>query len=190
MADFKQAFKITIIGNEGGYNPGIDEHQTYMGIDRGANPGWSGWKIIDTVKRNFPNASIQKINVLLSQNAMLQASILEFYKTNYWEAVKLDDVDDQQLANNLFDCAVNQGEGLARLFMQVACNDIITTTKSPIMLLVVDRMIGPATLVAVNALPPAMLNGEINARRETSYRKDSGFADWGNVWLKRLKQYI
>jgi hypothetical protein len=50
MADYTKAFKITIIGNEGGYNPGIGEKETYMGIDRGANPHWPGWLIIDGIK--------------------------------------------------------------------------------------------------------------------------------------------
>jgi len=189
MADFLKAYEITVLGNERGYNPGIDEKETYMGIDRGANPGWDGWVIIDAAKRTNPDMTIPKMDILLSQNISLQSNIENFYKINYWDPVNLTHINDQQLASNLFDCAVNQGEGLARKFMQIACNYVITTTKAAIETLTIDKIIGPATLIAINTLPPPMLNAEINAEREASYRSDSGYAIWGKIWEKRLTKY-
>jgi lysozyme family protein len=189
MADFNIAFKITILGNEGGYNPGIGEKETYMGIDRGANPNWSGWIIIDNVKLQNPHASVSRINMLLATNNALQIHIQSFYKANYWDTVQLDKVNDQQLANNLFDCSVNQGEGLARRFMQAACNNVIVAIKSPVKPLVVDRQMGPLTLTTFNSLPPAQLNQAINTERSASYHGDSEYAEWGKVWEKRLLQY-
>jgi lysozyme family protein len=189
MADFIKAFEITIIGNEGGYDPGTDEKETYMGIDRGANPAWDGWIVIDQLKQVYPKLSVTKLNLLLSQNINLQTNIKKFYKINYWDAVNLDKVNDQQLANNLFDCSVNQGSGLACKFVQIACNYVITAIKTNIKLLTIDRIIGNSTIAAFNSLPAAQLNAEINAERETSYRHDSEYAEWGKVWEKRLKQY-
>ncbi|WP_461451068.1 glycosyl hydrolase 108 family protein [Mucilaginibacter sp.] len=189
MADFIKAYKITILGNEGGYNPGIGEKETYRGIDRGANPKWDGWQIIDPIKKNNPGLNIAKMNLLLAQNLLLQNNIERFYKTNYWDTISLDHVNDQQLADNLFDCSVNQGEGMARKFMQVACNYVMFSAQSGIKPLLTDKKIGPATLDAFNALPPKLLNSEINAEREASYRQDAGFAEWGKVWQKRLINY-
>lgn len=189
MADFTIAYKITILGNEGGYNPGVGEKETYRGIDRGANPQWSGWPIIDDLKRNNPNLSVGKMDILLSQNIALQANIEKFYKANYWDTVNLDSVTDQQLANNLFDCSVNQGEGRAQRFMQIACNYVITSQKSTIKPLVIDGQIGQATLLAFNSLSPTMLNAEINLEREASYRTDAGYTEWAKVWAKRLIPY-
>ena len=189
MADFTKAYKITILGNEGGYNPGIGEKETYRGIDRGANPKWNGWQIIDEIKKVNPNLSTGKMDVLLSQNIALQSNIEKFYKVNYWDIVNLDNVTDQQLANNLFDCSVNQGEGRARRFMQIACNYVIASQKSTIKPLVVDSQIAQATLLAFNSLPPTMLNAEINLEREASYRTDAGYAKWAKVWAKRLIPY-
>jgi len=189
MADFIKAFKITILDNEGGYNPGIGEKETYRGIDRGANPQWGGWPIIDAIKKSNPGLNTAKINLMLSQNLSLQTNIERFYKINYWDTVNLNNVQNQQLANNLFDCSVNQGEAMARKFMQTACNYVIVATRSSILPLVVDRKIGEATLTAFNSLPPAVLNAEINAEREASYRNDSGYATWGKVWQKRLINY-
>lgn len=190
MADFYKAFKITILGNEGGYNPGIGEKETYMGIDRGANPNWGGWKIIDAVKASHPHISVPDINKLLSQNVTLQTNIAQFYKANYWDTVNLDYVNDQQLANNLFDCSVNQGESLACKLMQMACNYVITNIKSSIKPLIVDKQIGPATLDTFNSLPPAELNEMINSERKASYRSDRQYAEWGKVWEKRLTNYV
>jgi hypothetical protein len=189
MAAFNEAYKTTILNNEGGYNPGIGEKETYRGIDRGANPQWSGWVIIDTIKLKNPGLSIGKINLLLSQSLNLQVNITKFYKANYWDTVNLDNITDQQLANNLFDCSVNQGEGRARKFMQTACNYVICSIKSTTKPLIVDGKIGPITLSTFNALPPALLNAKINAEREASYRTDSEYAEWGKVWEKRLLNY-
>jgi hypothetical protein len=189
MANFISAYKITILGNEGGYNPGIGEKETYRGIDRGANPQWNGWPIIDSIKKNNPSLSTGKMNILLAQNLSLQTNIEHFYKANYWDTVTLDHVTDQQLANNLFDCSVNQGDGMACKFMQTACNYVIAATKSAVKPLIVDKKIGLVTLDAFNTLLPAELNAEINAEREASYRKDVGYAEWGKVWQKRLINY-
>ena len=189
MADFIKAYQITILGNEGGYNPGIGEKETYRGIDRGANPHWDGWPIIDGIKKNNPNLTTGKMNMMLSQNITLQRNIEKFYKTNYWDTVNLDNVTDQQLANNLFDCSVNQGEGRARRFMQIACNYVIASQKSAINSLIIDSRIGHATLFAFNSLPPTLLNTEINQEREASYRIDAGYDEWGKVWAKRLIAY-
>lgn len=189
MADFTKAYKITVIGNEGGYNSGTGEKETYMGIVRGANPTWSGWATIDAIKNNTPGLNTSKINLLLSQNITLKSNIEKFYKVNYWDTVNLDNVKDQQLADNLFDCSVNQGEGLARKFMQIACNYIVAALKVPIKALALDGKIGKLTLAVFNNLPPAQLNAEINAEREASYRSDKGYAEWGKIWEKRLKQY-
>ncbi len=182
MADFQKTYRITILGNEGGYNPGIGEHETYAGIDRGANPNWGGWKIIDVVKRDNAHVTTAKMNSLLATNAALQSNIQAFYKANYWDTAKLDNVTDQQLANNLFDCSVNQGEGLARKFMQRACNACGAT-------LTLDGQIGPATLTAFNSLDPAKIMAAINADRLASYKQDREYAQWGKIWEKRLVNY-
>ena len=189
MADFEKAFRITILGNEGGYNPGIGEEETYIGVDRGANPHWIGWRIIDNIKAAQPGISTAKMNVTLATNNQLQAEIRTFYKANYWDTVKLDNVIDQQLANNLFDCSVNQGDGIARKFMQGACNIVLTATNAAIKLLVIDMVVGPGTLSAINTLPAAKLMDEINALRWARYQKSKGFAEWGDVWKRRLLKY-
>lgn len=189
MADFNKAFAITK-GNEGGYNPGIGEKETYEGIDRGANPNWPGWKLIDQIKHDHPGITVKEMNTILGSNIELQADIQKFYKLNYWDPFQGDKIKDQQVANNLFDCSVNQGEGIARRFMQQACNDVITNTNSRLPRLALDGVIGPATLASLNSLSALKLNFLINQYREERYRDSEGFAAHGAVWLSRLKRYV
>jgi lysozyme family protein len=190
MADFEKAYKITILANEGGYNPGKGEKETYMGIDRGANPHWSGWPLIDKIKADHPGITAHEMNIVLGGNAGLQADIKNFYKAGYWDTVKLDQVKDQQLANNLFDCSVNQGSGIACKFMQQACNTVIDSSAAKLPKLAVDLNPGIKTLSSLNSLPPAKIMNAINMLRSERYHQSNGFTEWGHVWLNRLTSYV
>jgi lysozyme family protein len=67
---------------------------------------------------------------------------------------------------------------------------VIAAVKVAIKPLVVDGIVGSATIGVFNGLPAAQLNAEINAEREASYRRDSGYAEWGKVWDERLLNYV
>ena len=190
MAHFEIAYQITIGENEGGYNPGKGEKETYMGIDRGANPHWRGWSSIDKVKADHPGITEHEMNVVLAGNTDLQADIKNFYKAGYWDTVKLDQVKDQQLANNLFDCSVNQGSGIARKFMQQACNIVIDSSAAKLPKLSVDLHPGIKTLSTFNSLSASMIMSAINTLRSERYHQSDGFAQWGAVWLRRLTNYV
>ena len=45
----------------------------------------------------------------LKGNSELQAMVDDFYKRNYWNHLNLDDLANQELANQVFDTAVNCG---------------------------------------------------------------------------------
>jgi hypothetical protein len=188
MADYSKAFKITIVGNEGQYNPGDGEAETYRGIDRSQNPKWSGWQIVDIIKRDHPNASVTQLNLAFSQNAGLQANVLNFYKLNYWNTLNLDLVSDQQLANNLFDGSVNPCIDSAANVMQLACNAVQPGA------LVIDGVIGPKTIACINSFDGEAVFNAVNAIRAANYRKKvqmtPRMAQWLSVWLRRLVSYI
>lgn len=104
MADFIQAFNRTI-RFEGGYvNDKFDSGgETYMGIARKCNPHWLGWKIIDSYKGkpNFPKS--------LDKDRDLYQAVLSCYSSLYWSKIWGDKLDNQEVANDLFDTAVNMG---------------------------------------------------------------------------------
>lgn len=200
MAAFNEAYKITIIGNEGGWNPGIGETPTYEGIDRGMHPDWSGWPIIDRYLSEYPGATIHTINQLLAEDAALQTAIQAFYKANFWDDLNLSQINDDQVADNVFDSSVNPCIMTAGKVLQTAVNTVLTTFKAQLnganigLLLAVDGNVGTKTITAVNLLPPALLHNTINSVRRANYIKRAQLtpkdAQWLPVWERRLKEYV
>jgi len=137
MADFNQAYRL-ILANEGGYvndtkDPG---GETYKGIARKKQPDWIGWIIIDAMKKqaNFPAS--------LDQSQNLQAEIQRFYKVLFWDKIGGGQINDQEVANSIFDFAVNSGVstsiGLAQQVVGASC----------------DGVIGTKTIQAINSFQP------------------------------------
>jgi lysozyme family protein len=113
MADFKQALQL-VLQNEGGYvnDPNDTGGETYKGIARNMNSNWLGWTLIDLAKKqpNFP--------ANLANNSELNVEIEHFYKVNYWDRVKGDQITDQRVANAIFDFGVNAGTGTSSILAQ------------------------------------------------------------------------
>jgi lysozyme family protein len=124
MADFNPAFE-KMISDEGGYQltdiPGDRGGQTYAGIARKPNPDWKGWQFID--RKDFGSAT---------------PLVREFYKSNFWDRVRGDDIKEQAIAETIFNFAVNTGVGVASKLSQL----IVGTTP--------DGAIGPKTLERLN----------------------------------------
>ena len=141
MADFKVAYENTS-KVEGGY--ANDKHdsggETWKGISRNNEKNWDGWRIVDAYKKlpNFPTN--------LNNSHELQSEVLSVYKKNYWDALNLDFISDQRMANELYDTGVNMGIGTAGKFLQRVLN-VATKTN-----LVIDGKIGSKTIGVFNAL--------------------------------------
>lgn len=183
MADFNIAYRRTIIGIEGEYNPGIGEAETYRGIDRGANPRWPGWQIIDAIKKANPGITTPQMNAKLSVNADLQADIQRFYKMNYWDVISLDHVVSQIIANALFDCSVNPCIISVTKAAQIACN--VVKPKA----LVVDGSFGAKTLVCLNTIDEKLFDIAFSGVRTADYyertRLTPSMYQWLSSWLHR-----
>ena len=192
MARFEIANAITG-RTEIGYNPGKGENETLDGIDRGENPHCGIWPEVDRVKAQYPGASVRQLDKLFAGNAPLQAMIVSFFKSDYWDPLSLDKVTDQAIANNCYDCSVNEGEGLAALFLQRACNAVINVAKAMLPLLTVDGNVGPHTINTVNGLNPEAVFNAINALRKAEYDeiviKQPKKKIWLQDWNARLIAY-
>jgi lysozyme family protein len=105
MADFNPAFE-KMISDEGGYQltniPGDRGGMTYAGIARNANPDWAGWQFID--RKDFGGAT---------------QLVREFYKVNFWDRVRGDELTNQAIAETIFNFAVNTGVGVASKLAQL-----------------------------------------------------------------------
>jgi lysozyme family protein len=158
------------------------------------NTHWSGWAIIDSLLAQYPGATIRTLNQLFAENEALQGNIQAFYKANYWDDLNLSLINDQQIADNMFDCSVNPCIDGAGKVLQKAVNAVLTTTgNKSIAPLIVDGQPGTHTLNAVNALPAKLVFDAINTVRAANYHervvltpKD---AEWLPVWLRRLVAY-
>lgn len=119
MADFKTAYNKTAI-NEGGYANDPEDHggETWKGVARKIFPSWPGWLIVDAAKRQpgFPKS--------LYAIEGLQDCVDSFYRTNFWNVIKGDQINVQEVANDIYDSAVNMGTGTAIQLVQNTLFDI------------------------------------------------------------------
>lgn len=146
MADFTKAFALTL-GHEGGYTNDAKDlgGETYKGIARNANPNWEGWKIIDNLKKdtkNFPKN--------LDADSSLQSHVKQIYKQKYWDVNSLDQLINQDIANEMFDSGVNMGVGVGAKFLQEALN-LLNRNQQNYQDIKVDGAIGSVTLGIVNS---------------------------------------
>lgn len=177
MADFASAFAATMKA-EGGYvnDPQDPGGETYKGVARKMNSKWDGWILVDLAKKekNFP--------ANLDKNTALQDKIKSFYETNYWDKIRGDDIQDQHIAECIFDFAVNAGPITSAKLAQ------ITVKAEP------DGTIGPVTLGKINAEDPRVFISLFSLHKIARYvhicekRQDSKKFFYG--WVKRTLEAL
>lgn len=91
------------------------------------------------------------------------AAIQMFYLSRFWTPMKLGGLESQDLANQVFDQAVNSGSVKAIKLLQRACNALRQNVE-------VDGAIGPMTLAAANAPDPDSIVAAYRIERQTFYR--------------------
>ncbi|WP_295794897.1 glycosyl hydrolase 108 family protein [Mucilaginibacter sp.] len=186
MADFLTAYKRTVLGIEGGYDPGTNEAETYRGIDRSQNQKWPGWAFVDAIKKGNPSITVAQLNTILNGNQQLQANVQAFYKTNYWGVLSLDKIVSQIKANALFDCSVNPCIVSVIRAAQMACN--VVKPK----VLTVDGKYGNQTFSCINALDERDFDLALSAIRAAHYYERVSLspsqAEWLGSWLYRSQR--
>lgn len=145
MADFILAHKITSL-NEGGYvnDPNDKGGETYRGISRRMHPDWKGWMIVDNYKKIKQLGRNEFIN-----SADLEWHVESFYKENFWNINNLSALNNQEIANELFDTGVNMGTKTAAKFLQKAIN-LLNRNQKDYQDIDEDGIIGSITINLVN----------------------------------------
>ncbi len=104
MAKFELAHP-KVAANEGGYanDPADKGGETWKGIARKANPGWQGWVVLDSYKDKpgFPD-NLHKVE-------LLESLVKSLYRIKYWDAIEGDRLLLQEIADSIYDSAVNMG---------------------------------------------------------------------------------
>lgn len=100
MADFLIAHKRGA-KNEGGYSnvTGDTGGETYAGVARRYHPNWTGWAIVD---KHRPLKRNDYIN-----DPKLKQLILDFYKKEFWDRLRGDEIKFQAVADEIYDDAIN-----------------------------------------------------------------------------------
>lgn len=143
MADFLPAYEKVLLA-EGGYKltdiANDRGGQTYAGISRKFHPNWTGWAFID--RGETPPTAL----------------VREFYKAEFWDRVRGDDISDQHTAELLYDFAVNAGVSTTVKLAQIVAG------CTP------DGKIGPKTLEAWNSIESRMFSLSFSIAKITRYR--------------------
>lgn len=146
---FVCAFDKTI-GIEGTYSKNPDDlgGETWKGISRNNYPDWDGWRIIDQYKANvvFKN----HLSKVLSVNTELLTLVRSFYYHEFWMPLNLDKITLYQIAEEIFEAAVNQGKKTAARYFQQALN-LLNNNQKHYSNIDDDGSIGKNTIKALDA---------------------------------------
>jgi lysozyme family protein len=127
MAQFESAFE-EMIRDEGGYVlheiPGDTGGSTYAGIARNKNPQWAGWALVD--KKEFGGS--------------LTGMVRDFYRAEFWDKMRGNEIQNQEVAATIFNFGVNAGMSMAVKLAQL----VVGSTP--------DGGIGPKTVEKLNLI--------------------------------------
>jgi len=175
--------------NEGGYvNDPLDAGgETYKGISRRYNPSWAGWSVIDEFKSdpaNFPEN--------LQNNEQLHSAEFKFYREHYWDRFQGNLIQDQAIAEELFDTSVNLGVRRAVIFLQEGLN-LLNRNQKNYPDIIEDGLFGPGTLKTLNTYlskdKPGYLLKIVNSLQSMHYidymRRNPAQEKYARGWLNR-----
>jgi lysozyme family protein len=159
MGNFVRAFAI-VVGVEAG-----------LSTDPNDPGNWTGGAVNSGVLKGtkYGISAAQYPNVDIANLTPDQAQAI--YQSDYWNAVQGDGLP-WPLSLLVFDCAVNQGQGVARTLMQTALG------------VVADGVIGPKTLAAAAASTVWHASNFMNLRVKR-YLASANAPRYGDGWIIR-----
>lgn len=120
--------------------------------------------------------------------------VYKVFTTKFFNALRLDGIDDQDIANQILQAAVNQGAARWGLYIQQICNGLFTHAD---ILLAIDGHPGAHTIAAINKLTlknKAVFSEAIYNRQEKRYDeivlKNPGLAWARTGWHNRAKDFL
>jgi len=129
-----------------------------------------------------------------AEEALTRAEEIE--ERDYWRAMRLDEIEDQNVANKLFDMGVNMGVRQASIYAQRAANFLLArdaerTAQAAGSRLAEDGRIGGKTLAAIDAVDPQEYHQVLCELSEAHYRHLAAVNPEQAVnlrgWLKRAQ---
>lgn len=157
-AAFSRALPL-ILAHEGGFanHPKDPGGATMKGVTQRTYDGWRD-------RQGLARQSVRNIS---------DAELHAIYRRDYWDRVKGDELP-AGVGYAVFDFAVNSGVSRAARFLQKVAG------------VAQDGVIGPATLGAVEALPPATVIDRLCDDRMAFLRSLGTFSTFGTGWTRRV----
>ena len=143
MPDFKDSV-ARVLDIEAGYsNDPVDRGgETICGVARKFWPDWEGWLIVDRMKEKDIEPTV---------TPQLKALAEQLYRVHFWNRVHADELENSEVAFEVFEIAVNASVNKASLLLQEALNLLNRNGKSwPELAL--DGAIGPRTVANVRVI--------------------------------------
>jgi len=175
MASF-DAFFPTLLGFEGGF------------VNDPADPGGATNKGITL--RTFGTCANQLLGIqptLENLKALTNEQAGKIYKALYWDKIKGDQIDQQELANIVFDFYVNAGANATKLLQSV----LNALGAAPA--LAVDGLIGPGTVQALQSADQTEVYRRYKQGRIDYYQNlaasEPSLAKFLRGWLNRVNAF-
>ena len=147
---------------------------TFFGIYECAHPNFNGWEL---VKQVLKGKSLKEASVILYNNSDLVALVYEFYKREFWDKMRLDEVESDLKASEIFIFGVNVDTKPAVRVLQRLLN------------VTVDGVMGAQTLKALNAYDEGKFNVEFDSYEIAYYAslvsKNPKLKIYANGWKNR-----
>lgn len=164
---FEICFK-EVLGFEGGY---VNDKS-----DRGGETKYG------ISKKSYPDIDIESLTIEQAKHLYYR----DFFNT---KNLKISLIDDERIAVELFDTAVNMGVGISARFLQEALN-LMNRNQQDWNDLVVDGLCGKNTLIAYKKsrkdILLKVLNGLQFCRYKAIVEKDATQENNFNGWMKRI----
>lgn len=148
---------------------------TFMGIYQGAHPSWNGWNIVKNAIS--VNTDIRSASEVLYANITLKEMVFDFYEREFWNKMRLNAVESQIIADELFCFGVNSGIKTAVKLAQKIVGAQL------------DGVVGVQTLRALNSIDEDKFSLQYD-KLEIEYYESLAYKKPANVvylkgWKKR-----
>lgn len=152
---------------------------TFMGIYESAHPSWKGWEIIYRTLELYKD--LRKASYECCQNVFLAELVEKFYKENFWDKLRLDEIKSDRIADLIFKFGVNVGIKRAVRYAQMVANVRL------------DGIIGNNTINALNSLDSGYFEDRYKAEFIKLYdelvkRNPDKNSRFLNGWLNRVRK--
>ena len=151
---------------------------TFMGIYETAHPNWQGWGQVRAAINTY--GDIKKASVALYNDEALVGLVASFYKTNYWDAMRLDEINTYQKQVEMFIFGVNGG-----------CKNAIKAAQK-VVGTTMDGVLGANTLAAINAYNEVSFNKDYDRAEIAYYRAiisaNPTLARYERGWINRAEK--